>query len=235
MLTSTDPALDPQAQYSSAAGDAARAATAGAVVMAVTAAAHVLSGGGLPDATALVLVAALTSLLWWSVHRRGASRWRAVLVLVLAQPALHVLFTLGGSHAAHLPAPTSMPMPTSGHGHHAHEVIRMPATMPDAVDPSVLDLLHLTPVMLGGHLAALVVSALLVLAPRRAMRAIALHWRALWSTLTHPALVPAGVSLRRPCTPTIHTPGVRTHGPAPVRGPPRARSTSSRTTRRARS
>lgn len=165
---------------------AARAAVIGVQVLLVSAAVHALAGGGLPDATGLAVTAALTTLVCWSVLRHTLGLVRAVALLALGQVALHVLLSLGGAaaHAGHRTTSTPLPTPppsTAHHGHGSH----VAHTLPPAADQGaglgtgqsgslpLADLLHLTPAMLGGHLAAVALTALLLLAQSRAVGAAA--------------------------------------------------------------
>lgn len=142
----------------------ARRVAQGAVVAAfatlVAALSHTVGGGAAPGVLALVLAFAFSAFVCIPLVGRSISLVRSSVAIVLAQAALHVLYSIG-TPSAGLGASSAV----SAHDHSTGFV--------GAVAPaSGASMMHLDATMLAAHAAAAVVTILAVRYADRAARAV---------------------------------------------------------------
>ncbi|MCI2956201.1 hypothetical protein MN032_00745 [Agromyces atrinae] len=150
----------------------ARRVAQGAVVAAfatlVAALSHTVGGGAAPGVLALVLAFAFSAFVCIPLVGRSISLVRSSTAIVLAQAALHVLYSIGTPSGG-------LGAAAAGSAHH-HSV----GFVGTVAAPGGASMMHLDAAMLGAHVAAAVVTILAVRYADRAARAIS-------SVVTHVA------------------------------------------------
>lgn len=205
---------------------ATRAALVATLVLALSAAAHAVGGGHLPDPLVLAALAAITLAGTMLAARARFTVPRLVGVLGAAQLGLHVaLDTLGHGVATCVPAG-----PSAGAGHTGHGAVLVcspGAGLPDA-GAGLASSAHLASssasVLPGVWMVAAHAVATLVLAVVLARGERALERLGAWLTPRASLLVPVvvAVSRRAIAVPAASTrrPATRHPSTAPTRGPP---------------
>ncbi|MCB7135601.1 hypothetical protein [Cellulosimicrobium marinum] len=189
----------------------ARAALVATLVLAVTAGAHALGGGHLPDPLVLAALGAFTLAGTTAAARHRFTVPRLVGVLGGAQLGLHLTLDALGHGAV---ACTS-----TGAGHSGHGGVVCP-TVADAAAPAVSAVAPVVPgtAMFLAHVAATLVLAVVLARGEQALvRLVA--WLAPRPVVLDPVALPVARAVRAVGR-TVHGAAARHPGTAPTRGPP---------------